>query len=385
MYKQLDNFVDDVDILLRTTGISRQVHEPYIPKNTTKYLNECIKTTYLSSDGTFLDKFKHELQKFTNTDKIVLTNTGTSALQISLNIINSSHKEILVPSMTFIASVNAIIYNQGIPHFIDCEKNRINIDSIALEIHLSKISQIKNNKCFNKKTGREIAGIILVHGYGYSVNFNAIKRICKKYHLQIIEDAAACLGSCYKDKHLGTLGRMGIISFNGNKIITTGMGGALICKTSSDFRLAKHLVSTAKVQPSFKYVHDQIGYNYRMANINAACGYAQLLIIKKILQKKQKLHKAYTRLIENHNFCDLLKPMPDEKPNYWVNNIVISSKNKSLKDNLLKRFHTRGIHARELWTPQHLMKMFKNYPSMKLTNTVDIWKRTISLPSSIKL
>ena len=385
MYKQLNNFVDDIDMLLHNTGISRQVHEPCIPKNTIKHLNECIKTTYLSSEGTFLDKFRHELEKFTGSNKIVLTNTGTSAIQVALNIIHSSQKEVLVPSMTFVASVNAIIYNNGIPHFIDCEKNKINTDYTALDIYLNKITRIKNNRCFNKNTGREIAGIVLVHGYGYSVNFNLIKNICKKYHLQIIEDAAACLGSFYKDKHLGTLGRMGIISFNGNKIITTGMGGALICKTVSDFRLAKHLVSTAKIQPPYRYVHNQIGYNYRMANINAACGYAQLLKINKILHKKYKLHKMYTTLISNYSFCNLIEPMSYEKPNYWVNNIIVSSQNESLKNNLIKKLHSKDIYARELWTPQHLMKMFKNYPRMKLTNSLDIWKRTISLPSSVKV
>ncbi len=385
MYKQLNSFVDDVDMLLHNTGISRHVHEPCIPSNTIKHLNECIKSTYLSTEGTFLDKFRHELQKFTGAKYIVLTNTGTSAIQVALNIVNSSQKEILVPSMTFVASINAIIYNNGIPHLIDCEKNRINIDCAALEIYLSKITRVKNNRCFNKNTGREIVGIVLVHGYGYSVNFSFIKNICKKYHLQIIEDAAACLGSFYRDKHLGTLGRMGIISFNGNKIITTGMGGALICKTSSDYRLAKHLVSTAKTQPSHKYVHDQIGYNYRMANINAACGYAQLLKIKKILHEKYKLHKMYIKLISNHSFCDLIESMPYEKPNYWINNIITSSSNKSLKNNLVRRLHSRGIYVRELWTPQHLMKMFKNYPRMKLTNSLDIWERTISLPSSVKV
>ena len=385
MDTRIDNFIDDIDMLLRTKGISPEVHEPFIPSSTSKHVYECIKSTYLSSEGPFIDKFGHELQRFIGSNKIILTNTGTSALQIALNIANINQKEILVPSMTFIASVNAIIYNNGIPHFIDCEKNKINIDTDALDMYLKRIARIKNNRCFNKNTGREIAGIILVHGYGFSVNFNLVKKICKRYHLQIIEDAAACLGSFYKNKHLGTLGKMGIISFNGNKIITTGMGGALICKTLSDFKKAKHLASTAKVQPSYKYVHDNIGYNYRMANINAACGYAQLLNIRKILQKKYQLHSLYDKLISNYDFCYLLKPMQDEKPNYWVNNIVISSKNKTLKDVLLRRLHSRGINARELWTPQHLMKMFKNYPHMKLSNSIDIWKRIISLPSSVKL
>ena len=163
------------------------------------------------------------------------------------------------------------------------------------------------------------------------------------------------------------------------------MGGALICRTLSDFRLAKHLVSTAKIQPPYRYVHNQIGYNYRMANINAACGYAQLLKIRKILQEKHKLHKMYTKLVSNYNFCNLIEPMSNEKPNYWINNITISSKNETLKNNLIKKLHSKGIYARELWTPQHLMKMFKNYPRMKLTNSLDIWKRTISLPSSVKV
>jgi perosamine synthetase len=385
MHNRLNNFVDDVDMLLHTTGISHQVHEPSIPIDTSKHLNQCVKSTYFSSQGTFLDKFENELKKFTGSDKIVLTNTGTSALHIALNIIKIDQKEVLVPSMTFIASTNAIIYNNGIPHFVDCEKGKISVDHKALDIYLDKITFIKNKKCFNKNTGREIAGIIIVHGYGHSVDFDSIRRICKKNHLQIIEDAAACLGSFYKDKHLGTLGRMGIISFNGNKIITTGMGGALICKTLSDFRIAKHLVSTAKVPPSHKYIHDKIGYNYRMANINAASGYAQLLNIKKILHKKIQLHKAYIRLISNYDFCDLYQSLPEERPNYWINNIVISSKSKTLKDNLLKRLHYREIYAREIWTPLHLLKMFKSYPHMKLTNSIDIWNRTLSLPSSVKL
>ena len=385
MHNNLNDFVDDIDKLVRREGISHQVHEPCIPRSTSKHLIQCTKSTYLSTEGDFLNRFEQKLQKLTGSNKIILTNTGTSALQVALNIINVNKKEVLVPSMTFVASTNAIIYNNGVPHFIDCQKDKISIDHDALDTYLNTITHIKNNKCFNTKTGREIVGLILVHGYGYPANLDSIKKLCSKYRLQIIEDAAACLGSYYKGNHLGTMGRMGIISFNGNKIITTGMGGALICKRSSDYRIAKHLVSTAKVSPSYKYIHDKIGYNFRMANINAASGYGQLLNIKKILHKKVQLHKMYHKLVSNYDFCDLLESMPKEKPNYWINNIVISSKNKNFKNNLLKKLHSRGIYAREIWTPQHLLAMFKKYPRMKLTNSVDMWKRTISLPSSVKL
>ena len=385
MHIKLNNFVDDVHALLKKTNISHQVHEPSIPQSTFKYLSDCVKSTYLSSEGKYLQKFETGLQKMTGSNKILLTNTGTSALQVALKIIGIEQKEVLVPSMTFVATTNAIIYNNGIPHFIDCEQDKLNIDHRLLEDYLKKITRMRNNKCINKITNKEIVGIIVVHSYGYPANFDAIKNICKKYHLQILEDAAAALGSYYKDKHLGTLGRMGVISFNGNKIITTGMGGALICKTTSDYKVAKHLISTAKTPPSHKYLHDTIGFNFRMANINAASGYSQLLNIREILRKKVELRKMYFDLISTYDFCDLLESTSNEKPNYWINNIVISAKNKSYKDQLVKKFHKKRIYVRELWTPQHRLKMFKNYPRMDLTNSIDIWKRTISLPSSINL
>jgi len=381
MISTCNKFIAEIENLLKPYNSSHYLHEPFLDKETIKDLNECVQSSYVSTYGDYLDKFKNNLSKKIGTDNIVLTNSGTSSLHLALCVIEIKDKEVLLPSMTFVATTNSIIYNNGIPHFIDVGENDINIDPIKLENYLENISIIKNNKCYNKKTKKQIKCLITLHAFGYPAKINIIKNICKKFFIELVEDAAGALGSTYQKKHVGTFGRFGIISFNGNKIITTGMGGAIICKNKKDYQLVKELSSTARIKHLWKIQHNRIAYNYRMTNINAALGLSQLKNLNKFIKNKKKLHMAYANIIKSYNELEIFKNI-DGTSNYWLNNLIINSEFKKYKVDLIQKMHKKNIFVRELWTPQHLLKMYKKYPKSNLKNTLDIWERTISLPSS---
>ena len=357
------------------------IHEPFFENKAIQDIKNCIDSSYVSTQGEYLEKFKLKLQKFTNSKYILLTNTGTSALFLSLKIHNVEQTEIFVPSMTFAATVNTILYNNAIPHFIDCERDSPNIDIEKFDIYLKSNFFVKNQSCFNKLTKKRVSSILVVHAYGLPVNIGKLKKITKKYHLEIIEDAAGGLGSYYNNKHIGINSRASIISFNGNKIVTTGMGGAILLKNNKDYKKIKHIMSTARLQHKWKIEHDMLGYNLRMANINAAVGYNQLLNLNKTLIQKRKLFLKYRKAFKNNEYCYISDEQVNSSPNHWVINLMLKDKYIKHHQQLLKYMHRNKLLIRELWKPQHLAKYLKKYPRSDLTNTIQIWKRTISLPS----
>ncbi len=381
MIQEINRLADNIKSLLEPFGKKHNVHEPYFDKNSIGNIKKCIESSYVSTSGQYVTDFKKKLSLIIGSPRVVLTSSGTASLHLALNVIGIEGKEVLLPSMTFVATTNSIKYNLGIPHFIDVEKENVNIDPVKLEKYLKLISVIKNNRCYNKSTKKEIKCLILVHAFGHPADIDKIQKLCKMYCLEIVEDAAGALGSRLRNKHVGTFGRFGIISFNGNKIITTGMGGAIICKNNSDYKKIMHLSSTARIQHPWKIEHNQIGYNYRMANLNASLGVSQLKSLNKFIKNKKKLHLMYLKLSKDNDLFDILENS-NGNSNYWLNNLILKPQYKKFKVKLIKRLHKNNIFVRELWTPQHILPMYKKCEYSNLDNTIDLWQRTISLPSS---
>ena len=357
------------------------VHEPILSEKVFDNINRCLKSNIVSSSGYYIDKFTRQLMDITGSKYILLTSSGTTALFSALNEIGVDDKEVIVPSMTFVATANSVIHAGGLPVFLDNSKYSLNLSSIDLEDFLHKNYKVEGNKCINRNTQKVLKCIILVHAYGDAADTKSICEVAKKYMVEVIEDAAGALGSYKLNRHVGTYSRMGILSFNGNKIITTGMGGALICKRKKDFMSISHKISTARVKHDWKIEHDKIGYNLRMANINAALGYGQIINIKKILKYKKKLNNNYCEIFRNNKYC-YISEIKDSQNNNWVTNLYIRDKYIDKHQAIIKYLHKNHIYVRELWKPMHLLPMFKKNLRSKMTNSINRWKAGISLPSS---
>lgn len=358
------------------------LHEPSLGQIEKKYLNNCLSSKMISTAGYFTKKFEEDLKKFTKAKYALTLINGTSALHLSIISLGiKKNEEILLPSLTFVATGNSILYNNSIPHFIDVEDN-LTIDFDKLEIYLKKISKMKNGKCYNKKTGRYIRAIIPMHTFGHVCDVKKLKRLSKNFNLFIIEDAAEALGSFQKKKHAGTFGDVGILSFNGNKILTTGMGGAILTNNQKIYFKAKHLAATAKVQSKWDYIHDELGYNYRLPSLNASLGCAQLKKIHILLQNKRKLFKKYQLSFSKLEFIKILKEPIGNKSNYWLQTVILNKSHKHLLKPILQKCYEEKIYLRPSWKPLHRLNFFKNYPKMNLDNTNSLFERVINLPSS---
>ena len=378
----INKIVDKIKKCLPKNIKSFQIHEPQFNKLTTHILNKCIQSSDVSSQGEYIEKFTKKIKNITKAKYVLLTNSGTSALFMALKKINVSQCEVLLPSMTFVATSNAIIHAGGIPHFIDSNKDNLNVDYLNLKNYLSDICYIRNNKCINKKTKNTIKAIVVVHAYGYPANIIKLRSLAKKYKIIIIEDAAGALGSKFDDRHVGTFSRIGILSFNGNKTVTTGMGGAMLFKYKNDYDSVKHLTSTAKINHDWKIDHDKVGYNFRMANINAALGCSQLQDFTKILRLKKKLYQSYLEIFSDDKYCTIPEIDYNSTPNYWVVNLFFRSKYKQYQQELIKVLHKQKIYVREIWKPQHLLPMYVSNPRSKIIHATKQWKLGVSLPSS---
>ena len=378
----ISSIIKKIKARLPSRPIRKYLHEPVLNNKTLHHIEKCLDSTYVSTEGFYIDKLSDEIKKVTNSRYILLTNTGTSALHMALYVMNLDNTEVLVPSMTFVATVNTIRYVNAIPHFIDSGSENINIDYHKLDKYLEENTYMKSNSCINKKTNNKIKCLIVVHAYGYPANIINLKKISKKYNIEIIEDAAGALGSYHKEKHVGTFTRFGIISFNGNKIVTTGMGGALLINNKNDYIKIKHYISTSRLKHEWIISHNDIGYNYRMANINAALGYSQILKISQTIKMKKRLHIKYCKAFRNNKYATIYHVNKTDSPNYWLNNLILDDEYINKQASLIKSLHSKNIFARYLWTPQHLLSMHKKYPSMRNNNAINHWKKTISLPSS---
>jgi len=308
---------------------------------------------------------------------------GTEALHLGLVACGvKNNDEVFVPTITFAGTANAITYSGAVPHFVDSELETLGIDPIKLEKYLKEISIKKGKFYFNKKTNRRISAIIPVHVFGNICQIDEILKIAKKYNLIVIEDAAEALGSFFHNKHAGTFGMVGCFSFNGNKILTTGGGGAIITNNKLLAKKIKHLSTTAKINDPWEYIHDAIGYNFRMPNLNAALGCAQLENLNKFLQAKRKLFNIYEKEFKLVEDIRIIKEKKFSKSNYWLNTIFIKNLSIKKRNQILKFAHKNNFFLRPVWRPLHTLKHFKKMPKMHIDVATKIYKSCINLPSS---
>jgi perosamine synthetase len=359
------------------------LHEPLFFGNEIKYLKKTITTNLVSSVGPFVKKFEDQITKFTKSKYAISVVNGTEALHLSLVACGvKNNDEVLVPTITFVGTANAIVYSGGIPHFVDSEFETLGIDPLKLEKYLEEITIKKGKFYFNKKTKRRIKAIIPVHVFGNICKIHKLLKIAKKYNLVVIEDAAEALGSFFKNKHAGTFGLVGCFSFNGNKIITTGGGGAIITNNKSLSKKIRHLSTTAKINHRWEYIHDAVGYNFRMPNINAAIGSAQIENLNKFLISKRKLFLKYCKDFSKVNDVRLIKNPEFSKSNNWLNTIFIKNSSIKKRNKVLSLGQKNRIFLRPVWKPLHTLKHLNKMPKMNLDAAKKIYESCINLPSS---
>lgn len=367
------------------------IHEPIFSKKEKNYLKDCINKTSVSSIGlksnSYSKKFISKLKSITKSKYIVLTNTGSSALHTAFVVSGlRENYEILMPSFNYISNANSLLLCKGIPHFVEIEESSLGIDALKLERYILKISIFKNGKLYNKKTKNRIYGLQILHTYGMPSNIDQLVKFSKKFKLFIIEDSAEALGSFYKEKHVGTFGDISVLSFNGNKIITTGMGGAIMTNNPILYKKATQVVQLSKKDHKWKYEYADIGFNYRMPNINAAIGLAQIEKLKIFLKLKRKLSIRYKKcFIKFSNELKFFEDRVNCKSNYWLNTIILDKKNQKFRDKILKISNQRGLAMRGPWQLLHKAPHLKKFPKMNLKVSENLSKRIINLPSSANL
>ena len=375
---------DIIKSIIKVVGKQKHhLHEPLFFGNEIKYLKKTITTNLVSSIGLFVKKFEDQITKFTKSKYTISVVNGTEALHLSLVACGvNSNDEVLVPAITFAGTANAIIYSGAIPHFVDSEFETLGIDPLKLEKYLEKITIKKGKFYFNKKTKRKIRAIIPVHVFGNICQIDRISKIAKKYNLLVIEDAAEALGSFFKNKHAGTFGLVGCFSFNGNKIMTTGGGGAIITNNKLLAKKIKHLSTTAKINHRWEYIHDAVGYNFRMSNLNAALGSAQIENLNKFLKSKKKLFQRYCKEFLKVNNIRLIMNPEFSKSNNWLNTIFIKNSSIKKRNKVLSLAQKNQIFLRPVWKPLHTLKHLNKMPRMNLDVAIKIYKSCINLPSS---
>ena len=356
------------------------LHEPKFTGNEKKYLNECIDSTFVSSVGKFVDRFEGEFANYTGAKYVIATSNGTSALHISLLLANVGRgDEVITQPLTFVATCNAISYCGAQPIFVDVDRDTMGLSPSALKEFVENNTSVKNQQCINNKTGKVIKACIPMHTFGHPCRIDEIKDICDKYYIFLIEDAAESIGSSYKGKHTGNFGQVGVMSFNGNKIITAGGGGCIVTSDKILAKKAKHLTTTAKVPHKWDFYHDMIGYNYRMPNLNAALLVAQLEKLDTFLKGKRELADAYNEFFNSMNYKFVTEPT-DCKSNYWLNSIILQ--NKQQRDEFLDETNSNNIMTRPIWTLMNKLPMFRSAQFGNLENAEWLEERVVNIPSS---
>ncbi len=360
------------------------LHAPVFNGNEKKYLIDTIDTTYVSSVGEYVNRFEKMLCELTGSLYAVATCNGTNSLHLSLLLADVAQEdEVITQSLTFVATCNAISYIGSAPIFIDIDKDTLGMSAKALKEFLENNTEIRSDKfTYNKKTGRRIKACVPMHTFGFPCRIDEIVTICNQYNITLIEDAAESIGSYYKDKHTGTFGSLGVFSFNGNKTITCGGGGAIITNDEVIAKKAKHLTSQAKLSHAWAFIHDAIGYNYRMPNLNASLACAQLEQLNEFVFNKRDLAKKYINFFQGSQVI-FFEELPEIKANYWLNTILF--KDKPERDAFLEYSNINGVMTRPAWELMHRLPMFSNFEKGNLENSEWVADRLVNLPSSVRL
>ncbi|MBN8473935.1 MAG: LegC family aminotransferase [Sulfuritalea sp.] len=359
------------------------MHEPSFGGSEWLYLKECLDSTFVSSVGKFVDRFESELASFTGAGHAVAVVNGTAALHIALKLAGvRTDDEVLIPALTFVATANAVSYCGATPHLVDSEESTLGMDAARLRAHLVSQTEQRVGSCVNRATGRIIRAMVPMHTLGHPVDLDGLLAVAKDFNIAMVEDAAESLGSYYRGQHTGTFGLLGILSFNGNKTITTGGGGAILTNDPELARRAKHLTTTAKVPHRWEFVHDELGYNYRMPNINAALGCAQLEQLADFLNSKRALFERYRNAFATVLGVRVVAEPVNCHSNYWLQTLLLDESLVLQRDDILAATNDAGLMTRPAWTPMHRLTPFSRCPSMSLRGVESLTSRLINLPSS---
>lgn len=381
---EADNYRMIIDMIRNQFKSSEFIplHAPTFRGNEKKYLNECIDTTFVSSVGAFVDRFEEMMCEITGAKHAIAIVNGTNALHLALVLAGvNAGDEVLTQSLSFIATSNAISYCNAIPHFVDVDKETMGFSPSICRKYLAEIAEMRNGVCYNKLTNNRIAACVPMHTFGSPMYIDELKELCDEYNIPIVEDAAESLGSYYKDQHTGTFGLLGTFSFNGNKTVTCGGGGAIVTNDEKLAKRAKHLSTQAKVPHPWEFVHDEVAYNYRLPNLNAALACAQLEQLDDFVERKRKLAAAYEAFFKDVEGVQYIKETKDGKSNYWLNAILLE--NHEERDKFLKFTNENGVMTRPVWQLMNKLEMFRNCPKSDLTNSEWLAERIVNIPSSV--
>jgi aminotransferase in exopolysaccharide biosynthesis len=377
MYKDIIKFIQK----LYNSKEFIPLHEPRFLANEKKYLNECIDSTFVSSVGKFVDRFEDEFASYVGSKYAVATINGTSALHIALVGLGvCAEDEVITQALSFVATSNAISYTGATPIFVDVDLDTLGLSPYALKEFLEQNCILENGRCINKNTKKTIKACVPMHTFGHPCKIDEIVDICKEWGIIVVEDSAESLGSLYKNKHTGTFGTCGIFSFNGNKIITSGSGGVVVTDDEKFAKRLKHLSTTAKVAHRWEYVHDEIGYNYRLSNLNAALLVAQLEKLDEYLQNKRQVAYKYMEFFKTLDGVEFIKEPDFARSNYWLNGIKVQNKEK-----ILEELNSNGIMSRPIWRLLSELDMYKDCQNDGLKNSKYLQKCVVNIPSSVRV
>lgn len=383
---ELNRIIEALQTVLPAGGESMPLHEPCFGGNEWNYVKACLDSGWVSSLGRYVDRFEEMLAEYTGVKRAVAVVNGTAGLHTCLKLVGVKHgDEILVPALTFVATANAVTYCNAIPHFVDSEERTLGIDPDRLWQYLHEIAEIRSGGCFNRKTSRRIKAVAPMHTFGHPVDMDPLVELCSRYKLELVEDAAESIGSFYKGRHTGSFGKVSTLSFNGNKTITTGGGGAILTNDVKLGNLAKHLTTTARIPHKWLIEHDDIGYNYRLPNINAALGCAQMEQLPGFLKRKRNLAEKYRKAFESIEGVTFFVEPDFARSNYWLNTLLLDKRIAGRRDDLLEMTNGLGIMTRPAWRLMHKLSMFKDCPRMDLSVAESLEQRLVNIPSSVML
>ena len=369
--------------VLPDTTKTYPLHEPAFHGNEWKYVKECLDSTYVSSVGKFVDRVEVDLAAYTGAKYSVAVVNGTAALHIALKLAGvATGDEVLLPALTFVATANAVTYCGAIPHFVDSEERTLGVDAGKLREYLSSHTEQRGGHCINRANGQVVRALVPMHTFGHPVDVDSLQALAHDFNIALVEDAAESLGSYYHGQHTGTFGLMGTLSFNGNKTITTGGGGAILTNDTALAKRAKHLSTTAKLPHDWEYQHDEIGYNYRLPNLNAALGCAQLEQLPAMLASKRELFDRYKSAFASVAGLKLIQEPERCQSNYWLQTLMLNTEVECQRDEILKATNDVGIRTRPAWNLLHALTPFQSAPRMDLAGAKSLSERLINIPSS---
>jgi perosamine synthetase len=362
------------------------LHEPLFSGNEWKYVKDCLDTGWVSTAGEYVGRFESMLAEYTGAKHAIAAVNGTAALHICLLLVGvRPGDEVLIPSLTFIATANAVSYCAAVPHFVDSEERTLGLDPAALSIYLDQIAEVRGGECINRASGRVIRAVMPMHTFGHPVDLDPLLEVCARFHIALIEDAAESLGSRYKGQHTGNRGVVAGLSFNGNKTVTTGGGGAIIVNDDELAQRARHLTTTARIPRGYEFIHDEVGFNYRMPNLNAALGVAQLEQLPGFVARKRRLAACYAQVFSDVPGVRFFLEMPFAESNYWLNALLLDKAEIAGRNALLDSLNANGIGARPVWNLLHELPVYVACPCAELPVAKQLAARIVNIPSSVFL